>query len=47
MQAYAILTILDLLHFPVRGIEQAETLFRKTESIKSICNWSDIENAIG
>lgn len=47
IQAYAILTVLDLLHFPMRGIEQAETLFRKTDAIKSICNWSDIENAIG
>jgi hypothetical protein len=47
MKPYALLTVLDLLHFPVRGIEQAETLFRKTDYIKSICSWSDIENAIG
>lgn len=46
MKPYALLTILDLLHFPVRGIEQAETLFRKTDYIKSICSWNDIENAI-
>lgn len=47
MKPYALLTVLDLLHFPVRGIEQAETLFRKTDYIKSICSWNDIENAIG
>ena len=46
IKAYALLTFLDLLHFPVRGIEQAESLFRKIDSIKSICSWSDIENAI-
>jgi hypothetical protein len=47
MKPYALLTVLDLLHFPVRGVEQAETLFRKTDFIKSICSWNDIENAIG
>ncbi len=46
IKPYALLTVLDLLHFPVRGIEQAETLFRKTDYIKSICSWNDIENAI-
>lgn len=44
--AYALLTVLDLCHFPVRGIEQAETLFRKTE-LKNICSWSELESAIG
>ncbi|MFN7823728.1 MAG: hypothetical protein ACK5P6_00030 [Pseudobdellovibrionaceae bacterium] len=44
--SYAILTILDLAHFPVRGIEQAETLFRKSD-LSSICNWQDLERAIG
>lgn len=43
--AYALLTVLDLCHFPIRGLEQAETLFRKTE-LKSICSWSEIERAI-
>jgi len=46
IKPYALLTVLDLLHFPVRGLEQAETLFRKTDYIKSICSWSEIENAI-
>ena len=44
--AYAILTVLDLCHFPVRGIEQAETLFRKVE-LKNLCPWSEIERPIG
>lgn len=43
---YALLTVLDLCHFPVRGIEQAEALFKKNDFIRSICSWSDIENAI-
>ena len=46
IKPYALLTVLDLLHFPVRGIEQAETLFRKTDYLKSICSWNEIENAI-
>lgn len=46
MKPYALLTILDLLHFPIRGVEQAEALFRKTEYLKTICSWKDIENAI-
>ncbi|MBC7420368.1 MAG: hypothetical protein H7328_06525 [Bdellovibrio sp.] len=46
MKPYAFLTVLDLLHFPVRGIEQAEALFRKMDDIKSICSWREIENAI-
>jgi hypothetical protein len=46
MKPYTLLTVLDLLHFPVRGIEQAETLYRKTDYIKSICSWSVLENAI-
>jgi len=44
-KAYALLTVLDLCHFPIRGLEQAETLFRKTE-LKNICSWSEIERAI-
>lgn len=44
--AYAILTVMDLCHFPTRGIEQAETLFRKIE-LKKICSWREIERAIG
>lgn len=47
MQAYEILTVLDLLHFPLRGIEQAETLFRKSEVLKNICSWGAVENAVG
>ena len=46
MKPYALLTVLDLIHFPVRGVEQAETLFKKTDYIKSICSWKEIENAI-
>lgn len=44
--AYALLTVLDLCHFPIRGIEQAEALFRKTE-LKNICSWNDVDRAIG
>lgn len=44
--SYAILTILDLMHFPVRGIEQAETLFRKSD-LNRICSWQELERAIG
>jgi hypothetical protein len=47
IRAYTLLTIMDLCHFPIRGIEQAESLFRKSDFIKSICLWSSIENAIG
>lgn len=44
--AFELLTILDLVHFPIRGIEQAEVLFRNS-MFKSICSWKEIENAIG
>lgn len=44
-KAYLILTILDLCHFPIRGIEQASTLYRKSD-LKSFCPWSEIERAI-
>lgn len=47
IQAYEVLTVLDLLHFPLRGIEQAETLFRKSEVLKNICSWGAVENAVG
>lgn len=47
VQAYSVLVLLDLCHFPLRGVEQAETLFRKTEVLKSICQWSEIENVLG
>lgn len=47
LQAYSILTFLDLCHFPLRGVEQAEVMFRKNEILKSICTWSSLENAIG
>lgn len=46
IQAYEVLTLLDLLHFPLRGIEQAETLFRKSETLKNISSWSAIENEV-
>lgn len=45
IKSFAILTFLDLYHFPLRGIEQAEALFRKTDFLKSICSWSEVENA--
>lgn len=41
--AFAILTFLDLYHFPVRGREQAEALFRKCPALKSLGPWSDFE----
>lgn len=44
--SYAILTILDLIHFPLRGIEQAETLFRKSV-ISGLCSWQELEHVIG
>lgn len=44
--AYSILTVLDLCHFPLRGVEQAEVMFKKSEILKSICTWSSLENAI-
>lgn len=47
LQAYSILTVLDLFHFPLRGVEQAEVMFRKNDILKSICPWSSLENAIG
>jgi len=41
--AYSILTFLDLYHFPLRGLEQAEALFRKQKVLSSICTWKEIE----
>lgn len=46
LNAYSILTVLDLCHFPLRGVEQAEVMFKKSEILKSICAWSSLENAI-
>lgn len=46
LNAYSILTVLDLCHFPLRGVEQAEVMFRKNEILKSICPWSSLENVI-
>lgn len=46
MKSYAFLTVLDLLYFPVRGVEQAEALFRKMDDMKAICSWNEIENAV-
>jgi DNA-binding Lrp family transcriptional regulator len=42
--SYALLTFLDLINYPVRGREQAESLFRKTKTLSSICSWSQIED---
>lgn len=44
--AFKLLTILDLTHFPIRGIEQAEALFKNSQ-FKVICPWREIENVIG
>ena len=44
--AYEILTFLDLYHFPIRGREQAEALFRKSSALKSICSWKEIEESV-
>jgi len=41
--AYSILTFLDLYHYPLRGREQAEALFRKQKVLSSICSWKVIE----
>ncbi len=42
--ALAILTFLDLYHFPLRGIEQAEAIFRRTPVLKTIAPWSAFES---
>jgi DNA-binding MarR family transcriptional regulator len=42
--AMAILTFLDLYHFPLRGIEQAEAIYRKTPVLKTIASWSALES---
>jgi hypothetical protein len=42
--AFMILTFLDLFNFPIRGIEQAEALFRKS-GLSDICDWKDLEYA--
>jgi len=42
--AMAILTFLDLYHFPLRGIEQAEAIYRKTPVLKTIAPWSALES---
>jgi len=42
--AYAILTFLDLYHFPLRGREQAEVLFRKMPVLSKLCRWSEVED---
>ena len=46
-KAYNILVFLDLCHFPLRGLEQAEVLFRNSNLLTSICQWSEIENVLG
>jgi hypothetical protein len=45
--SYALLTVLDLCHFPIRGVEQAERLYRKLPYLNSIATWIEVENAIG
>lgn len=47
LNSYELLTFLDLIHYPIRGLEQAEVLFKKSSFLKSISSWSKIENAIG
>ena len=42
--AMAILTFLDLYHFPLRGIEQAEAIYRKTPVLKTIAPWPALES---
>ncbi|MCM2321805.1 MAG: hypothetical protein NDJ90_00920 [Oligoflexia bacterium] len=41
--AFAVLTFLDLYHFPLRGREQAEVLFRKTPALKTLGPWAEFE----
>lgn len=45
VSSYEILTLLDLCNYPLRGLEQAETLFRKSAILKSICSWKEVESA--
>lgn len=47
MRSYNLLVVLDLCHFPLRGVEQAEAVFRKANFLKDICSWSEIENVLG
>lgn len=47
MRSYNLLVVLDLCHFPLRGVEQAEAVFRKADFLKDICSWSEIENVLG
>jgi DNA-binding Lrp family transcriptional regulator len=42
--AMAILTFLDLYNFPLRGIEQAEAIYRKAPELKTIAPWSAFES---
>ncbi len=42
--AMGILTFLELYHFPLRGIEQAEAIYRKTPVLKTIAPWSSFES---
>ncbi len=44
--ALAILTFLDLFHFPLRGREQAESLFRKSKTLSRLCSWSALEGSL-
>ncbi len=45
--AYALLTFLDLYHFPLRGREQAEVLFRSVPVFRNIGTWRDFEQIEG
>jgi DNA-binding Lrp family transcriptional regulator len=45
LDSYQILTFLDLFHYPLRGIEEAEVLFRKSSILNKICPWKEIESA--
>jgi len=44
INSYALLTFLDLFNYPLRGREQAESLFRKNKLLSGICSWSEIED---
>lgn len=41
---FAVLTFLDLYHFPLRGREQAEALYRKVPTLKTLGSWSTFDS---
>lgn len=44
--AYILLTFLDLFHYPLRGREQAEVLFRRLPLFRKFGTWSSVERAL-